>query len=565
MVKKVIKFFYLETAALHKAAYLLGFFAILSQVLAFLRDRLLAHTYGAGQELDLYYAAFRIPDFIFVAIASVVSLSVLVPFIIEKEKNGLTAQAGKEEVKKFIDDITSFFSILIFCVSVLAFFLIPSFSSFLFKGFSGEELSSVIFLSRIMLLSPIFLGFSNLLGSLTQAYNRFIIYAFAPLLYNAGIIIGIFLLSPRWGINGVAMGVVLGAILHLLVQVPFVTKLGLFPKPKLDFNWSSVKRVATLSLPRTLSLSTSHIATLFLISIASLMAAGSISIYSFALNIQSVPLSIIGVSYSLAAFPTLSRHYADKNIKAFVSQMAVTTRHIIFWTLPAMALFIMLRAHVTRVLLGSGLFDWNDTRLTAAALALFSISALSQSLLMLFTRAFYSAGRTRKPFLINLISTLILIIGTYGLVKLFNAWEAFRYFIGALLKVDDLTNTAVLMLPLGFSLGIILNSVVHWISFEKDFGGGFTADVKKTFFDSFSASVIMGAATYVGLNMFAPILNTTKLWGIFLQGFMAGMLGIMAGVLVLLLLKNKELEVVWESIHARFWKAKVIATDPEII
>src|SRR3990167_6434539 len=204
MVRKILGFLYRETNTINQAALLLGLFAFLSQVLAFLRDRLLAH--------------------IFVAAASVVSLSVLIPFIIEEENR------GPEALRSFINDIFSFFSVLIIVISSLAFFLMPVVSKILFKGFSDATLTEVIFISRILLLSPILLGFSNLLGSLVQAYNRFTIYALAPLLYNAGIIIGIIFIATRLGIVGVAIGVIMGAGLHALVQVPFIVRQGLFPR-----------------------------------------------------------------------------------------------------------------------------------------------------------------------------------------------------------------------------------------------------------------------------------------------------------------------------------------------
>ncbi|MDB5254226.1 MAG: hypothetical protein JWL80_292 [Parcubacteria group bacterium] len=557
MVRSIFRFFYKETTALQKAAYFLGFFALLSQVMAFLRDRLLAHAFGAGSALDAYYAAFRIPDFLFVTVASIVSLSVIVPFIIEKEKE------GKEAVREFIDNIFSFFSLLIIVVSVVAFFIIPSLSSVLFKGFTGPALDEVILLSRIFLISPIALGFSNLFGSLTQAYNRFLVYAFAPLLYNLGIIAGILFLAPKYGVVGVAVGVAVGSILHMLIQIPFVVHMGLFPRIRPRFDFNSIRKVATLSFPRTLSLSTNHIATIFLISIASMLPVGSISVYSFALNIQSVPLSIIGVSYSLAAFPTLSRYFANKDMKAFVGQMADSLRQIIFWSLPAMALFIVLRAPIVRVLLGTGRFNWSDTRLTAAALALFSISALSQSLLLLFTRAFYSAGHTRKPFFINLISALVLIVVTYGCVYLYKMFPEFQYFINALLKVEDVPNTIVLMLPLGYSIGTILNGIVHWIGFEKDFGK-FPSRVLRTLFESVAAAVIMGFVAHMWILILGPFIGQSSLARVFLGGFFAGILGIISWACILFLLKSKELEESWDTIHSKFWKTEAIRTDAEI-
>ncbi|MDO8471333.1 MAG: lipid II flippase MurJ [bacterium] len=558
MVRKLFGFLYKETDTLNQAALLLGLFAFLSQVLAFLRDRLLAHIFGASTELDIYYAAFRIPDFLFVTVASVVSLSVLIPFIIEKETNGL------EALRDFVNNIFSFFSVLIIVVSTVAFFLMPTISGVLFKGFSPSALAEVVFISRILLLSPILLGFSNLFGSLTQAYNRFTIYALAPLLYNAGIIVGIIFLATRLGIVGVAVGVVIGASLHVLVQVPFVLKAGLFPRFSPKFNLALIVGVMKVSLPRTLTLSMSSIAMIFLVSLASLMASGSISVLLFSFNLQSVPLSIIGISYSLAAFPTLSRRFRENNLEAFRQQMATAARFIIFWSLPTTALFIVLRAQIVRVILGSGLFDWDDTRLTAASLALFVLSSMFQCLVLLFMRGFYSAGFTRKPFFINLVSTAIMLVGTWGLVKIFYLSEEFRYFVSALLKVEDLSSTAVLMLPLGFSIATITNGLIYWAAFEREFRG-FSRGVVRTFFDGLGAAVIMGATAYIGLSLFAPLLDTTTLLGIFLQGFGAGLVAILAGIVILFLLKSRELSIIWGVVHGKFWKAKVIATDPEIV
>ena len=558
MVRKIFSFLYKETDTLNQAALLLGLFAFLSQVLAFLRDRLLAHIFGASTELDIYYAAFRIPDFIFVTVASVVSLSVLIPFIIEKEAESLAT------LRTFISNIFSFFSILIIIVSGLAYFLMPTISSLLFKGFSDQALVEVIFISRILLLSPIILGFSNLFGSLTQAYNRFAIYALAPILYNAGIIVGIILLAERLGIIGVAIGVVIGALLHTLVQVPFVVTSGLFPRPSLSLDFVSIRKVVSISLPRTLTLSMTQVATIFLVSMASLMTAGSISIFSFSINLQSVPLSIIGVSYSLAAFPTLSRRFREKNLEAFKEQMATTARFIIFWSLPITALFIVLRAQIVRVILGSGLFDWDDTRLTAAALALFVLSSVFQSLSLLFMRGFYSAGFTRKPFFINLVSTLVIIVSGWGLVKIFYLSDRFSYFISALLKVEDLPGTAVLMLPLSFTIGTIVNGLIHWAVFEREFRG-FSHGVIRTFFECLVVSVVIGAVAYLGLNLFALLIDTTSLFGIFLQGALAGLQAIFIGVVALFFLKSRELAEIWNAIHHRFWRTKVIATDPEIV
>lgn len=558
MVRKILGFFSKEASTLNQGALLLGLFAFFSQILAFLRDRLLAHIFGAGAELDIYYAAFRIPDFIFVTAASIVSLSVLIPFIIEREEE------GREKLREFVDGIFSFFGLFILLISIVAYILMPQVAGILFKGMSGEALGEVIMLSRLLLLSPVFLGFSNLLGSLTQAFNRFTLYALAPLLYNIGIILGIVLLGEKLGISGVAIGVVLGALLHMAIQLPFVASSGLFPRLTLNFDPELIGKIVRISFPRTLTLAMSAITLLFLTSFASLMSSGSISILSFSINLQSVPLSLIGVSYSLAAFPTLSRKFRENNLKEFVEQMQATTRFIIFWSLPLTALLIVLRAQVVRVILGTGMFGWDETRLTAAALAIFVLSSVFQCLILLFMRGFYSAGFTKKPFLINLFSTIFIFVSSYLLVKIFYASEVFKQFVGVLLKVEDISNTVVLMLPLAFTIGTIVNGIVLWLSFERQFRG-YSRDIMRTVFEITGVSVIMGAGAYVFLSMLEPFFNTGTLIGLFFQGFFAGLLAITVGVLILIALRNRELASVWQSLKGKFWKAEVIATDPEIV
>ncbi|MBA3550947.1 hypothetical protein H0W32_01940, partial [Patescibacteria group bacterium] len=197
MVKKVFNFISREVGGLHEAAYLLGFFALLSQILALFRDRLLAYTFGASQALDIYYTAFRIPDFIFVTVASLVSMSVLIPFLMER------IDKGHKEVKVFIDAVFSFFFFTIAAISILAFIFTP----FLLKIFfpvEERDYATLIHMTRIMLLSPIFLGFSNFLASVTQIYKRFFIYALSPIFYNLGIIIGIVFFHRLWGMEGLA-------------------------------------------------------------------------------------------------------------------------------------------------------------------------------------------------------------------------------------------------------------------------------------------------------------------------------------------------------------------------
>ncbi len=555
MVKRILLFVGKEISGLHEAAYLLALSSIASLVFALVRDRLLAHMLGAGPQLDVYYAAFRVPDFIFVAVASLVSTSILVPFLIESR------QKGESELKETIQSLFSAFSLLILVVCALAFAFMEPIQKMLFPNLFLAGLGDdLVHTSRILLLSPVLLGLSNFFASITQIQNRFMVYALSSPLYNIGIIAGIIFLLPQFGITGIAFGVLLGALMLSLTQIPLVIRDGLFPRISWRCDWSHVKRVARLSVPRTITMSSQQLTNIALISFASFLGAGSISIFNLSQNLQSVPLSIIGVSYSSAIFPMLARLMGEGKRDVFIGKMISAAQHIIFWSIPLSALFIVLRAQIVRTVLGSGEFSWSDTRITAAALALFVVSTVGQSLILLFVRSFYAEGKTAKPLAINVFSMAATILMGFGLVKLFHGMPQFRYFTESLLRVEGTVDTSVLMLPLAFSLGIFLSLFLHWKAFAKDFSG-FTRPVLNTAFHSLGASIIGGFAAYRSLRLFDDIFNLSTVWGVFLQGLCAGIVGLIVIIVVLIIMRSKELKDVWGALHEKVWKVDRASLD----
>lgn len=555
MVKRLLALFNKEISGLHEAAYLLGLFAFFSQILALFRDRLLAGSFGAGEMLDAYYSAFRVPDAIFVTVASLVSASIIIPFIFEK------LGKSEAEAKKFTSSVFSAFSLILVFVSVLAFL----FSAFLvekaFPGFRGTEIEkTIIFLTRIMLLQPILLGISNFFAGITQTYSKFFVYALSPLLYNAGIIVGVAYFYPIFGVNGLAWGVVLGAGLHLAIQLPALFGTEIFPNFTFRINWREVWQVAKLSLPRTLGLAANNLSTFALVSLGSIIGVGSISVFTLSWNLQSVPLSVIGASYSMAAFPTLSKLFTAGKNTEYLNSVRSAMKHIIFWSMPALVLFIVLRAQIVRVVLGFGNFDWSDTRLTAASLALFATSIVAQGAIVLLSRAYYASGKTAKPLISNILGAVLAVIFSALFYKLMHSNQLFQYFVESLLKVDFLKGTTVLMLPLGYSLATILNLGLLWHLFRKDFSG-WDRGLIRVFFESAGASLIGGFVAYLGLNLFDNIFPLEKVYGIFLQGFCSGILGILAAVLILLIMRNFELKEVVSTLRHKIWKIVPIGPD----
>ena len=559
MVKRWFSFIGQEIRGLHEAAYLLAIFAFLSLVLALVRDKLLAYSFGAGHVLDVYYAAFRIPDLIFATVGSLVSASILLPFFIER------FEKSSEKGKAFSDGIfTVFFSSMV-VVSAIVFFLAPWLIPRIIPGFAEDPaLPQLITTMRIMLLSPFFLGLSNLYSSLTQMHHRFLVYAASPVAYNAGIIFGVLFGYRAFGVSGLAVGVALGAFMHMAIQLPFLLHSKLVPRFTFNIHWPDIRKIFLTTLPRTVTLSANQLASFVLISLASLMSIGSISVFNFAFNLQSVPLTLIGASYTSAVFPTLSRMLFKGNVAEFKEKMIASARHIIFWSMPLTILFIVLRAQIVRTVLGAGRFDWADTRLTAAALALFTISTIGQSLVLLFVRSFYAEGKTARPLVINLISAASIVVAGYLLDKAFFAFPTFRFFLEELLKVQGQLGTSVLILALAYTIGVIINTILHWIVYERVFHG-FTRPVMTTLFQTFSASVIMGYAAFLSLRIFAAIFPLNKVWGVFLQGFCAAIIGLVVLLMTLVILRNKEVQDVWRTLHHRIWKVSVPPAEVEHI
>ena len=543
----------LEVRGMHQAAYILAAFALGSQLLALVRDRLLASSFGATETLDLYYAAFRLPDLLFVGVASLLSIYALLPILskIEAENPGFAIS--------FLRRLLLLFFVGMGAASLVAFFFVPELIRLIAPGLAHNP--TLVMLTKILLLQPVLLGASNLLANLTQLKHRFVLYSISPLLYNLGIIGGIVFLYPQFGLTGLAWGVIAGAALHLFVQVPFFT----LERTGGELPWHKVASYAretlALSVPRTAALAAGQISLLVAVALASLFPEGSIAIFTFAWNLQAVPLTIIGVSYSVAAFPTLARFFAGNNRVEFVRHVEAALKHIIFWSIPALFLIIVLRAHLVRVILGAGVFDWTATRLTAAALALFVVALLAQSISLLIARAYYAAGNTRKPLTLAMIEVVLSVGAMVVLVSIFNSSPFFRAFIESLLRVEDVPGTIVLCLALAFSIGALVRAGLGLLWIVRDFQVPL-AELSRLTLQSFAAAVVGGAAAYATLQLFVPVVDLQTVLGVVAQGGAAGVTGLMAAGGTLFFLKNKELAEITGSFKRKLTKEEVVAVEP---
>lgn len=438
MIKRLAKNKFLNekpTQSIAAAAFIISLAGIASRVLGLLRDRILAGQFGAGDTLDAYYAAFRIPDLIYnlviIGALSAAFIPVFTQLITEKkEEDGWKLSSGILSLQICITGIL---------LVILAIFT-PQLMHLVTPGFSGEKMDLTVTLTRIMFLSPFLLGISGIFGGILVSFKKFLIYSLAPIFYNIGIIIGAVYFVKLWGPIGLAWGVVLGAVMHMLVQYPSVKFSGFHFRPAFfdAMKDATVRRVLKLMIPRTLTIAVTQINFMIITIFASTLAAGSLAVFNFANNIQSAPLGLFGISFAIAVFPSLSAYAAQKNKEEFISAFSRTFRQILFFIIPVSVFIFVLRAQTVRLALGSGKFDWNDTILTFQILGLLTMSLLAQALLPLLTRAFYALQNTKTPLYVALISeavnllTVALMIGKYGIFGLAIAFSL-SSFVNAIL------------------------------------------------------------------------------------------------------------------------------------
>ena len=418
------------------AAFLIAVFGIVSRILGFLRDRLLASGFGAGDTLDAYYAAFRVPDLLYNLLVMGALSAAFIPVFTE-----FLSRRDEEGANRLASGIMRFLLLLLGGLSILAALGAPWLISLIAPGFDGAKRELSIELTRIMLLSPILLGVSAVFGGILVSRKRFFAYSLAPVFYNVGIIFGILILVPFFGPIGLGYGVVLGALLHMLVQLPALRGFGFLralfgSRSVLD---TSVRRVITLMIPRSLGMAANQLGLLLTTVFASSLASGSLAVFTLATNIQSIPIGLFAVSFSLAAFPVLSLSVAEKANGKFFGTLSRTTRRILFFVMPISMILIVFRAQVVRVILGTGRFDWEDTIATFSVLGWLSVGLFAQALIPLFARAFYSLQDTRTPLYLALgaevvhIALMPFLMPYYGVTALAIAFSAGSIVNGILL------------------------------------------------------------------------------------------------------------------------------------
>jgi len=525
-----------QTNSITAAAFLVAASSLLSRILGIFRDRILAGEFGASDTLDIYYAAFRIPDLIFNLLVLGALSAGFIPIFTNLLKSEKAGEAN-EQAWHFSNLVISALGFCLIIISALAMIFTKQMMVVIAPGFGPAKQALTIELTRIMFLSPFFLGISSILGGMLQSFRRFFVYSLAPIMYNLGIIIGALYFVPKWGIAGLAWGVVLGAGIHMLIQLPAAIQLGFRWRLIFDFKDVYLRRLSRLMVPRTMSLAIAQIDLSVATSIATTLLAGSLAIFNFANNLQSFAVGVFGISFAVAVFPTLAANV--HNQKKFIEHFSGTLRQILFFIVPMTVLLLVLRAQIVRVVLGTGQFNWEDTILTIRTLGFFTISLFAQASIPLLTRMFYARENSRTPFYIGMVSVVVDIMLALWLSK----------------------TMGVAGLALAFSVANIVNFILLWLVLRFDLGD---LDEEKIIVSVAKFSAAGLAAGLVAQQMKSvvwPFIDMTRLWGVFAQGAVAGILGLTAYFMVCALLKSEEFYNFFNGIRRRLPFAKARAED----
>jgi putative peptidoglycan lipid II flippase len=419
--------------------------AILLSILTFgayfaglLRDRMFARTFGAGPELDAYNAAFVLPE---LALDVLVASGLTAPFVPVFSSLRRADPAG-DAAPRFAQTVLTLAVLAMAVCSLLLLLVAPATVRLIAPGFDEASQALYLDLFRLMLITPILFAASITLGEVLVAERRFLFYALAPILYNVGIVVGTVLFHESMGIRSAAVGAVIGASLHLAIRVAGILRTSVRLRPRMDLHMPALREFLRLMIPKMLSHPIEPLTFLFFTSVATTLAAGSVSAVSFARNFQSVPVSLIGVSIALAAFPGLSAAWAAGDRSGFGREVRRNALTIGTLTTLAAVGLVVVGPLAIEVLLGGGRFDAEDVRLTAGVLAAFAFAVPFDALSHLTSRGLYATHNTVLAVLASIAGFAVTIGTTLALV-------------GPL---------GVIAIPLGFAAGTALKVVLQGVA-----------------------------------------------------------------------------------------------------
>jgi putative peptidoglycan lipid II flippase len=393
---------------------------LITKILGFLKLRTIAQLFGVSHELDIFWAAFTIPDMLFMLLVAGSINAAIIPTFSE-----IFRKEGKTSLNKFFNHLMVIISSLFILIALILFIFAPQLTRLLIESetlqdflkfgqrIGTEDFELFVSLTRITMVSPILLGISSLVTGYLQVRKQFFVTSLAPLFYNLAMIIGsvVFVVGFDMGVEGIAISAVLGSLMHLLIQIPqfkkyYDSRLQFGLKTLLDgLKNNKTMQAVKLALPRTIAVLGEEVNTIVNTLISFSLAAGALSAYKFAVSLHLFPINIVGSAIAQVALPNLAESCDDE--KKYCKVLNSSIQKALFLVLPIVSVLIVLRLPLVRLAYGVGAFDWRATILTAWCLVLLSFSVVGQSIVQILLRAFYALKETWLPLIAITVGIIV--------------------------------------------------------------------------------------------------------------------------------------------------------------
>lgn len=388
------------------AAAIVAFGFVGSRILGIVRTAAIAGQFGASPDVAAYRVAFLVPDLIFQVLAGATLGSAFIPVFARLYRREGEGRAW-ELASAALTLVTVGTAVLCAIAFIFAPLLVPLLAPGLGEQVDGDIEGKAVELTRLMLLSPLLFAMSGMVTGILNARQRFFLPALAPMLYNIAIIFGALVLARPWGIEGLAIGVVLGAALHLAIQLPGLVRERMRFRVLFEWRDAAVREVGRLMGPRVFGLAAVQLNLFVTVFFASKLGSAELANVTYAFFIAQLPLALFGMALSTAAFPRLADLAADENMESLRGTVSSVLRLILFVTIPAAVGLALLREPVTRILLERGEFTPADTAMAAGAVGWYCLGIVPQAGVEIHSRGFYALGDTRTPVMLTILNLVV--------------------------------------------------------------------------------------------------------------------------------------------------------------
>lgn len=552
-------------ASITTAAAVIIILTLASRLLGLVRYRVLAGQFGS-ESLDLtsFLAAFTIPDFIFNVIVIGALSTAFIPVI-----SGYLAKREVKEAQAIFSVVISYALLLTAAFTVVVFIFSYPIAQLLLPGLRDDlptmQLTSELI--RILTFAQFFLIASNFVTGMLNSYHRFLVPALAPVIYNIGIILGTIFLAPSLGIFGPAAGVIIGALGHLLIQLPVLKKIGVNFQFNFDRTIRGVREIARLTGPRALAMAIAPIDSVVDVALASLITSApvalSVNTFKYAFVLQALPAGVFGYALGMASLPTLSKEFAQENLENFKATLISSLHQIMYLVIPTVAILVVLRIPVVRLVYGVQGFSWESTKLVAFTLAAFAVGILAQSAIQLLGRGFYALHDTKTPVKITIVTVVLNVVLSFALVSIFNSVVALAVATSIAGSVSALALLFYLSKRVG---GFDWNRLLVPI-FKMIFAATIAAVALYTplkILDSASYGQLWLQGSIIN-TVFGPLaLDTSKTVGLIVVTTISGILGLLVYILLTYILGVEEIRL-FRNMFRRVRQTRVIKTVEEAV